>query len=795
MKLDKKEILNDYRLAWISRNLSIIGRKEVLSGKAKFGIFGDGKEIAQIALAKYIKKGDWRSGYYRDQTLMLALGLLNPIEFFSQLYGDTNQKINTVSGGRLMNNHFGSHILDDDGNYYNLTSRFNSSADISPTAGQMPRLLGLAYASKIYRNNTDLNYLYKFSKNGDEVAIGTIGDASTSEGHFWETINAAGVLQVPMLTCVWDDGWGISVPKKYQTTKESISELLSGYEPTETKNGVRIVKAKAWDYENLCKMFEKELDICRTKHIPVVAHIEEMVQIIGHSTSGSHERYKTKEQLEWEKSNDPILKMKEWILENDIANIDELEQIQSDSELKVKEARNIAWKYFTSPRKEAKKNLISIIRSNSCKCNKQSKIDEIVSELELLVFPDFKDLHSSVKKILREICKTCSKTKKLKSSLTRWLYDSETENSKAYNSHLYSESKSNIFSIPIKDAIYNQKPKLVNGREILRDNFDALFAKYPNLVSFGEDTGFIGGVNQSFEGLQKKYGENRISDTGIREATIIGQGIGLALRGIRPIAEIQYLDYIMYALQTLSDDLACLEYRTRGRQKAPLIIRTRGHRLEGIWHSGSPMGTILNSVKGIRVCTPRNMTKAAGFYNLLLQSDEPAIVIEPLNAYRLKEEEISNYAEFTTPLGIPEIVREGKDISLVTYGSCVRIAEQAVKQLKEFDIDVELIDVQTLIPFDVENVILESIKKTSRVVFFDEDVPGGATSFMMQKVLEEQDAYQFLDSKPVTITAKNHRPAYGTDGDYFSNPNAENVFEGIYEIMHESNPLKYPSLY
>lgn len=791
----KAEVLEDYRVANLSRQLSLLGRKEVLTGKAKFGIFGDGKEVAQLAMSKVFKKGDWRSGYYRDQTFMLASGMLSAEEFFAQLFGETQLDKNPANGGRLMNNHYASRSLNEEGSWKDLTQQKNSSADISPTAGQMPRLVGLAYASKLFRENKELHQFEKFSKNGNEVAFGTIGDSSTSEGHFWEAINAAGVLKIPMAMSVWDDGWGISVPNKYQTTKSNISEVLKGFELDEEGRGFLIYKAKGWDYAELCKVYTEGIERCRKEHIPVLFHITEMTQPQGHSTSGSHERYKTKERLEWEAEYDPIKKMREWILGMELTDEKHLEEIESAAQQEAKTARQNAWKNFISPIKKEKEELVKIIENAGCNCKKTDRISSELNNLKKIINPIRKDNVSTAKRILRHICSSCENFKPLKAQLQDWLQKSLQENHERYSSYLYSETALRLENIDAVAPLYSDESKMMNGREVLRDNFDRLFEKYPELLTFGEDTGFIGGVNQSLEGMQEKYGELRVSDTGIREATILGQGIGLALRGLRPIAEIQYFDYLLYALQTMSDDLATMQYRTKGGQKAPLIIRTRGHRLEGIWHSGSPLSMVINSIRGIHVCVPRNMTQAAGFYNTLLSADEPALVIEPLNGYRLKEKCPDNLGEFKLPLGQPEILEEGTDITLVTYGSCVRIAQDAVKQLKEFGISVELIDVQTLLPFDVNHKILESVQKTNRVVFFDEDVPGGATAFMMQKVLEEQKAYFYLDSEPRTITAKDHRPAYGTDGDYFSNPNAEDVFEEIYEIMREVNPDQFTSIY
>ena len=798
-QIDKTEILSDYKIANVSRQLSILARKEVLNGKAKFGIFGDGKEIAQIALAKFFRNGDFRSGYYRDQTFMLAAGMLSPVEFFSQVYGDTNLNNNPANAGRLMNNHYGSRSIDESGQWKNLTAQKNSSSDISPTAGQMPRLVGLALASKLFRKNEHLKQFTGFSDNGNEVAFGTIGDSSTSEGHFFEAFNAAGVMQIPMIIAVWDDGYGISVPQEYQTTKQSISEILKGFENDSDKNnGYSIFKAEGWNYLALIDIFEKGIAIARTNHNPVLFHITQMTQPLGHSTSGSHERYKTPERLNWEKEFDPIKKFKEWILEKHLATEDELNVIEQQSITIVAEAKQTAWEMFTKPILDERKLLIELIESQkTCMC-KQSKVDKITAyknELNKILFPIRKDNFSMVKKILRHVCIDCPQRKPLQKVLSEWLKNKYLENFDRYSSHLYSQSEFSPLKIEPVLPQYNNGFDMVTGREILRDNFDALFAKYPLLVAFGEDVGRLGGVNQTYEGLQEKYSENRIFDTGIRETTIIGQAIGLALRGFRPIAEIQYFDYLLYALQTLSDDLATCLYRTKAGQKAPVIVSTRGHRLEGIWHSGSPLSMVINSIRGMYICVPRNMTQAAGFYNTLMASDNPALIIEPLNGYRLKEKRPSNMGNFYVPLGIPEIITEGTDITIVTYGSCVRIAEQAILQLKEFNISCELIDVQTLIPFDLNGIIKNSITKTNKVLFFDEDVPGGATAYMMQKVVEEQEAFNYLDMPPRTLTAREHRPAYSTDGDYFSNPNAEDVFEIVYQIMNRYNPVKHPAIY
>lgn len=795
--VDTKTILADYRLANVSRQLSIMGRKEVLTGKGKFGIFGAGKEIAQIVMAKNFKNGDFRSGYYRDQTFMLAANLHTPEEHFAQIYGDTDIKYNPAHGGRLMNNHFATRSIDENGNWKKLTKQKNSSADISPTAGQMPRLLGLAYASKLYRNNKELHKFTDFSINGNEVAFGTIGDSSTSEGHFFETLNAAGVLQVPMAITVYDDGYGISVEKKHQTTKESISDLLKGFEKENDKNGFLIYKVNGWDYAALCNVFAEGIAKCRKDHIPVLFHVNEMTQPLGHSTSGSHERYKSKKRLDWESEYDPLTKMREWIVKEGIAKNDELDKIEAEAKKAALDARKKAWEHYQKPILKEREELLDLIEQKSCVCHQynDAKVNEIKNNLKRERQPVRKTNVSACKKILRYVCSSCGQQDGLKQRLSVWLDKKNIENYDRFNSMLHSPFPNSAIRQKSVSEVYPEKENKVNGREILRDNFDALFKNNPLLHTFGEDTGKIGGVNQSLEGLQKKYGKLRVADTGIRETTIIGQAIGMALRGLRPIAEIQYFDYLLYALQTLSDDLATVLYRTKGGQKAPVIIRTRGHRLEGVWHSGSPLSMVINSIRGIYVCVPRNMTKAAAFYNLLTQSDEPALVIEPLNGYRLKENRPDNMGEFKQELGIPEVLVEGNDVTLVTYGSCVRIAQDAVKQLKQFNISIDLIDVQTLLPFDKNKLIAGSIKKTGKVLFFDEDVPGGATAFMMQKVLEEQNAWFHLEISPRTLTAQEHRPAYATDGDYFSNPNAEDVFDKVYEMMHEINPQKFPKIY
>jgi len=792
--MNKENILADFRLANLSRSLSIIGRREVLSGKAKFGIFGDGKEIIQIALAKQFRDGDWRSGYYRDQTWMMAMGLYNSLEFFHQLYGNTNREINPGSGGRVFNNHFSLPNINPDGTWRDLTKQKNSSADISPTAGQMPRLLGLAYASKLFRQNKDLHEFTTLSLKGNEVAFGSIGDASTSEGYFWETMNAAGVLQVPLAISVYDDGYGISVPKKYQTTKGSISDILKGFENEPGRPGIMILKGKGWDYPGLIKLYEEGISICRKEHTPVLFHIEEVTQPQGHSTSGSHERYKSEERLKWEEEADPIKWMREWIIDQNIASAADLDKIALDAEEEAKESRKKGWEMFQDPIKVERDALVKIISDRTCKCTEEAKEDTVenfTEDLKKVLSPIRKDNFMTARKILRNVCGSCLKADNLKEELQGWLKRNYEEARNSYDSFLYNETPTSVLNVKPVPPVYSDDSPEVPGRQILRDNYDKLFTKYPLLVTFGEDTGKIGGVNQSLEGLQKKFGELRITDTGIREATILGQGIGLSLRGMRPIAEIQYLDYLMYALQLLSDDLATTYYRTAGGMVAPLIISTRGHRLEGIWHSGSPMSMLINSVRGVYVCAPRDMTRAAGFYNTLLEGNDPAIVIEPLNGYRLKERMPDNIGEFRLQLGIPEILNQGTDLTVVTYGSTVKVAIEAVKQLASHDISVELIDVQTLVPFDQNKLIVESLKKTNRVLFLDEDVPGGTTAYMMQEVLEKQGGWQFLDSPPKTLTAKEHRPAYTTDGDYFSKPSAEDIFDKIYGMMKEAIPEKY----
>ncbi len=786
----RSQILKDYHVAVMSRECSLLGRREVLTGKAKFGIFGDGKELPQLAMARAFRDGDFRSGYYRDQTFMMALGQLSAKEFFHGLYATTDIKLEPMSAGRQMGGHFGSYSLREDGSWKDLTKQKNSSPDISPTAGQMPRLLGLAQASKIYRHEKGIPS-EKFSVNGNEVAWGTIGNASTSEGHFFETVNAAGVLQVPMIISIWDDDYGISVPAKYQTTKEDISAILSGFQRDEKNAGFEIMKVNGWDYTALIHTFENASDIAREEHVPVIIHVAELTQPQGHSTSGSHERYKSQERLKWEKENDCNKRLREWIIENEIAEEEELTQLEKDIKNAVRQAKKEAWSEFLAPHREGKKELIQLLGRVADSSPNKNFINKIKNDLIAIEEPLKRDLSAKSRQALRYLLGTDSVAK---TELQEWIDNFLHQTQPKFSSHLYNELPNRATEVEEVKPAYDTIPEDVDGRIILRDNFDKLFARYPELLVFGEDSGTIGDVNQGLEGLQSKYGEFRISDTGIREATIIGQGIGLALRGLRPIAEIQYLDYILYGLQTLSDDLATLLYRTVGKQKAPLIVRTRGHRLEGIWHSGSQMGGLIHLLRGMYILTPRNMTQAAGFYNTLLKSDEPALIVESLNGYRLKEKRPKNLGEYCTPIGKVEVMKKGSDITLVSYGSTLRIVEHAAQELLEVGIDAEVIDAQTLLPFDLAHEVLESIKKTNRLLVIDEDVPGGCSAYLVREIVEKQGAYQYLDSAPQTLTAKAHRPAYASDGDYFSKPNAEDIFEKVYEIMHEADPANYPTL-
>jgi pyruvate/2-oxoglutarate/acetoin dehydrogenase E1 component/TPP-dependent pyruvate/acetoin dehydrogenase alpha subunit len=787
----KTEVLDDYKIAILSRECSLLGRKEVLTGKAKFGIFGDGKEVPQLAMAKFFKNGDFRSGYYRDQTFMMAIGELTVHQFFAALYAHTDISQEPMSAGRQMGGHYMTHSLNEDGSWKDLTKQKNSSADISPTASQMPRMLGLAQASNIYRSIPEIAKKSNFSINGNEISWGTIGNASTSEGIFFETINAAGVLQVPIILSVWDDEYGISVHAKYQTTKESISEILKGYQRDENSNGFEIFKVQGWDYPSLIETYEKAANLAREHHIPVLIHVNQLTQPQGHSSSGSHERYKDKSRLAWEKDFDCIRQMKLWMIAINIASPEEIEEIDLNAKNEALEGKKAAWDAFINPIIEEQKGLVSLLEKIAPTSKNNDSILKLSNNLNKIKFPLKKEILVTARKALRLVINENGKTE-----LSSWITSYINRTQPKFSSHLYSESSSNVFSVKEVLPEYAEDAKEeTDGRMILRDNFDVLFTKHPEVLIFGEDAGSIGDVNQGLVGLQEKFGETRVADVGIREASIIGQGIGMALRGLRPIAEIQYLDYLLYGVQILSDDLATLQYRTLGKQKAPLIIRTRGHRLEGIWHSGSPMGMLVNALRGIHILVPRNMTKAAGFYNTLLECDEPALVIECLNGYRLKEKTPLNYGEFKTPIGEVETVKKGADITLVSYGSTLRLVEEAAKELLEIGIDCEIIDVQSLLPFDVNHDIVKSIAKTNRLLIIDEDVPGGASAYILQEIIENQDAYSYLDSKPQTLTSKSHRPAYGTDGDYFSKPSVEDIFEKIYAMMNEVNPSKYPVLY
>ena len=783
----KEQILDDYKLIVTSREASLLGRREVLSGKAKFGIFGDGKELPQIALAKVFQNGDFRSGYYRDQTFMMAINELTPKQLFSGLYANTDINEEPMSAGRQMGAHFNTVSLNKDGSWKDLVNQKNSSSDVSCTGSQMPRLLGLAQASKLYRKFNTKN---KFSNGGNEIAWGTIGNASTSEGIFFEVLNAAGVHQVPMVISVWDDDYGISVENKDQTIKESISDALSGFQRSNKSKGFEILSVNGWDYPNLINTYQKANDIAREQHVPVLVHVKELTQPIGHSTSGSHERYKTEERLIWEKNNDCNLKMREWILNNNIASELELENIEKTSKEEVKNAKTEAWKTYQEPIIKSRLNLLDILSSLN-KDYEEFGINVFIENLERIKEPSNKNLLSTSRKILRILVGQKSDNINI---LKEWINNFSSLNQNKYSSKLYNESSTNAAGVKEIKPLYDNSKK-VDGRIIIRNNFNELLNLYDNLLIFGEDSGKIGDVNQGLEGLQEIYGEERVGDRGIREASIIGEGIGLALRGFRPIAEIQYVDYVLYALQILSDDLATLHYRTFGRQIAPLIIRTRGHRLEGIWHSGSPMGALLSTLRGINILVPRNMVQACGMYNTLLQCDEPAILIESLNGYRLKEKEPTNLSKFTILLGKSEVLRMGKDISIVSYGSTLRLVEKAAIELEQLNIDVEVIDLQTLIPFDIENNIRESLKKTNKLLIVDEDLPGGASAYILKKIIEDQSAFNLLDSNPFTLTAKPHRPAYGTDGDYFSKPSIDDIVEKSYEIMNEYDPKNYPELF
>ena len=791
----KSQIINDYKTAFMSREVSLLGRREVLTGKAKFGIFGDGKELPQIAMSGVFKNGDFRSGYYRDQTFMFAIGQLTVEQFFAQLYALTDLEKEPASGGRQMTSHFGTRSLNEDGSWKKLTDQKNSSSDISPTAGQMPRLLGLAQASKYYRNVPQADTEQQFSVSGNEIGFGTIGDASTSEGHFWETINAGGVLQVPMVVSIWDDGYGISVPAKFQRTKSNLSELLSGFERTAEERGYEIITVKAWDYAALIEAYSRAENFAREHHIPCIVHVQECTQPQGHSTSGSHERYKSEERLEWEKDFDGIKKFREYILAfgdnspESIISEEQLGELENQIKTEVKSAQKQCWDDYLNPILELKNKGLALLQNVADASSNSAFITIEINNLKSKKTPFKRDVYGAIRKVIRL---TREENSTAKTELISWLDKQFKIEEEIYSTKLVSGTATNVAQVA---PSYPENPEMEDGRVIVRDNFDKIFEKYPKALIFGEDAGNIGDVNQGLEGLQAKYGIDRISDTGIREATILGQGIGLAMRGLRPIAEIQYLDYILYCLQGISDDLATVLYRSNGGQKAPVIIRTRGHRLEGVWHSGSPMGGILNLVRGVNVLVPRDLTKAAGFYNTLMQADEPAIVVESLNGYRLKEPIPTNIGDFTTPIGEVEVTKEGKDITLLTYGSTWRIVMEAAKELEQLGISAEVIDAQSLLPFDIKGDVAKSLAKTNRLLIIDEDVPGGASAFLLQEIIEKQGGYFSLDSAPTTLTAKAHRPAYATDGDYFSKPSVDDMVEKVYEIMHEVKPTVFPAIY
>ncbi|MEJ8605618.1 transketolase [Riemerella anatipestifer] len=793
----KNSILNDYKLGRISREMSYLGRREVLTGKAKFGIFGDGKELPQLAMARVFRNGDFRSGYYRDQTFALAIQAVSVESFFAQLYADTSVEREPASAGRQMNGHYATRSLNEDGSWKNLTEQKNISSDISPTAGQMPRLLGLAQASKIYKE-IQFEGSEKFSRNGNEVAFGTIGDASTAEGHFWETLNAACALQVPMIVSIWDDGYGISVPTHNQRAKADITEMLSGFQRKEGKaEGCEIITVKAWDYPALLDAYARAEDFARNQSIPVVVHVKEVTQPQGHSTSGSHERYKSEERLNWEAEYDGLKQFREWILNYSIeidgqteilATAEELDALDKEAKKKVKEGQKRAWEDYQNAIKAVKEKGLSAVEKLKAQ---NTQVESLLQDFGKIISVGKREVFHLMRKAL---WLTRGQDSAERKDLEKTYQELLLQEQDHYSSHLYSQSQWKATNVKEVKPIYSDNSEEVDGRVVVRNNFDKIFEKYPQTLVFGEDTGNIGDVNQGLEGMQEKYGATRVADTGIREATILGQGIGMAMRGLRPIAEIQYLDYILYCLQGMSDDLATVQYRTKGGQKAPVIIRTRGHRLEGIWHSGSPMAGILNLSKGILVLVPRNLTKAAGFYNTMLQSDEPAVIVECLNGYRLKEKQPDNLGEFTVPVGKIEVTKEGTDITLVTYGSTWRVVMEAAKELEQLGISAEVIDVQSLIPFDLEHEIAKSVQKTNRLVVIDEDVEGGTSAFILQQILEKQKAFRYLDSDPVTITAKNHRPAYASDGDYFSKPSVDDIVEEVYAVFHETNPSKFPKI-
>ncbi len=788
----QKIVINDYRIGYESRQASLLGRREVLTGKAKFGIFGDGKEVAQLAMAKAFRTGDWRSGYYRDQTFMFATGMSNLKEFFAQLYAHPDIEKDPASAGRQMNCHYATRYVNEDGSWVNQAETMNCASDISTTGGHMPRLLGLAYASKLYRQNKELEYLKNFSVNGNEVAFGTIGNGSTSEGLFFEAFNAAGVLQVPMAISVWDDAYAISVPASLQTTKEDISEILKGFQREEGTNGYEIFRVRGWDYVALCETYERAIAVCRENHVPVLIHVTEMTQPQGHSTSGSHERYKTKERLAWENEHDCLLKMREWMIATAIATAEELDALEAEAKKFVRECQREAWNELANEINneldESAKDIVLLASVSEFK----DELMDVAADLRAVVDPGRKDVVSAIRKALRITIKENSPEKQ---ALVEWLKEERGKNHERYNSKLFTDTPYSPLKVPVVTAEYADDARLIDGREVLNACFDANFERDKSIVAFGEDVGAIGDVNQGFAGLQNKYGALRISDTGIRENTIVGQGMGLAMRGLRPIAEIQYLDYLIYAMTVISDDLASLSYRTRGGQKAPVIVRTRGHRLEGIWHSGSPMGMILGSMRGLHICVPRNMTQAAGMYNTLLRGDEPALVIECLNGYRLKEKLPANVGEFTVPLGKAEILREGSDVTVVSYGSTLRIVSEVADELQAIGISIEIIDPQTLYPFDTDNICGKSLKKTNKLLVVDEDLPGGGSAYIVQRILEAQNGYYSLDAQPKTLSGMEHRPPYGSDGDYFSKPSHDDVIEAVYNMMSEAKPSKFPAIY
>jgi pyruvate/2-oxoglutarate/acetoin dehydrogenase E1 component/TPP-dependent pyruvate/acetoin dehydrogenase alpha subunit len=788
----RKIVINDYRVGFESRQASIIGRREVLTGKAKFGIFGDGKEVAQLAMAKVFRKGDWRAGYYRDQTFMFATGMSNLKEFFAQLYANPDIEKDPASAGRQMNCHYATRYVDADGNWTNQAETMNCAADISTTGGHMPRLLGLAYASKLYRQNKELEYLKQFSVNGNEVAFGTIGNGSTSEGLFFEAFNAAGVLQVPMAISIWDDAYAISVPAKLQTTKEDISEILKGFQRDKNADGYEIFKVRGWDYVGLCETYERAIKICREEHVPVLVHVIEMTQPQGHSTSGSHERYKSKDRLAWEEEHDCLLQMRKWMIQSAIISAEEVDALEAEAKKYVRNCQREAWSELEDEIKAEMAEAVELIDSIAQQSAKRDELVGLMSSLQTCVDPGRRDTIACVRKVLRLTVKENSDARQ---NLINWLAAEKEKNVERFNSKLFTDTPKSPLYVPVIAPQYADDAKLMDGREVLNACFDANFERDKSIVAFGEDVGSIGDVNQGFAGLQSKYSDLRITDTGIREATIIGQGMGLAMRGLRPIAEIQYLDYLLYSITVLSDDLASLSYRTRGGQRAPLIVRTRGHRLEGIWHSGSPLGLILNAMRGMHICVPRDMTQAAGMYNTLLRGDEPALVIECLNGYRLKEKLPTNVGEFTVPLGKAEIIKQGSDVTVVTYGSTLRIVMEAAEELEKMGINIEVIDPQTLYPFDTDNICGTSLQKTNKLLVIDEDLPGGGSAYILQKVIEAQNGYYSLDSQPKTLCAAEHRPPYGSDGDYFSKPSLDDVVEAVYNIMNEANPGKYPAIY